>query len=137
MKTLTFFNWKCSGRNVSGISCSGLTICGCTCCRKPSRTPLNVNFFIFAFVLYSFSLVRSLFSSFSIQFCSCLSSLHAFQLIFIRQTKNVFVLSRATCEIIFSSQKQRERHRYIQRERGREKRKENVFFTSITIKGIL
>lgn len=49
MRKLTFLSWKCSGRNVSGISCSGLTICGCTCCRKPSRTPLNVNFFIFDF----------------------------------------------------------------------------------------
>lgn len=53
---LTFFSWKCSGRNVSGISCSGLTICGWTCCRKPSSTPLNVNFFIlfiwFDFVFY-------------------------------------------------------------------------------------
>lgn len=50
---LTFFSWKCSGRNVSGISCSGLTICGWTCCRKPSSTPLNVNFFIL-FLLFVF-----------------------------------------------------------------------------------
>lgn len=36
---------KCSGRRVSWISCSGFC-CGCTVDRNPSRTPLNVNFFI-------------------------------------------------------------------------------------------
>lgn len=50
---LTLCSWKCSGRSVSGISCSGLTICGWTCCRKPSSTPLNVNFLIVLVVLFS------------------------------------------------------------------------------------
>lgn len=65
--SLTFFSWKCSGRNVSGISCSGLTICGWTCCRKPSSTPLNVNFFI----LFSLGLCF-LYFGFSFFLCVCL-----------------------------------------------------------------
>lgn len=43
--SLTFRSWKCSARNVSGISCSTFACC-CTVCRNPSKTPLNVNFFI-------------------------------------------------------------------------------------------
>lgn len=42
---LTFRNWKCSARSVSGISASTFACCW-TVCRNPSRTPLNVNFFI-------------------------------------------------------------------------------------------
>lgn len=45
--TLTFFRLKWSAFNCSWISCSCRMACGCTLCRNPSRTPLNVNFFIF------------------------------------------------------------------------------------------
>lgn len=44
-KILTFLTWKCSDLSVSTISWSGLT-CWATEDRKPSRTPLIVNFFI-------------------------------------------------------------------------------------------
>lgn len=62
---LTLCSWKWSGRNVSGISCSGLTICGWTCCRKPSSTPLNVNFLIVLSLYDYFSITLTLFFSFA------------------------------------------------------------------------
>lgn len=44
---LTFFRLKWSAFNCSWISCSCRMACGCTLCRNPSRTPFNMNFFIF------------------------------------------------------------------------------------------
>lgn len=46
---LTFLTWKCSGRSVSWISCSVPRGAACMELRNPSRTPLNVNFFIVKF----------------------------------------------------------------------------------------
>lgn len=120
MRKLTFLSWKCSGRNVSGISCSGLTICGCTCCRKPSRTPLNVNFFIFDFGF-------------------CLTRWFAFEfyliLFFVFVAPHSLIARFSTCQMylcfhalnggmMYCRGRERKSQKEIERERGRGKEEE-------------